>query len=208
MIAVALLAGDALTREEVAGLLDGAPDIVMNGVAEDETALFRLIEEARLDVVVVAPNAGDAPDFIRQIAEDAPVVALVADDRAAMRALRSGARGALIRPADRAALAAAIRAVAAGLSVHPPDLFEDAARPSEADGATFGAPPSQVGLTPREMEVLTLLAAGASNKLIARRLGISVHTTKFHVAGIFDKLGAASRIEAVALAARLGLVLL
>jgi DNA-binding CsgD family transcriptional regulator len=62
--------------------------------------------------------------------------------------------------------------------------------------------------TPRELEVLALIAAGASNKLIARRLGISVHTAKFHVAGILEKLAAGSRAEAVAIAARLGLVLL
>jgi DNA-binding CsgD family transcriptional regulator len=63
-------------------------------------------------------------------------------------------------------------------------------------------------LTPREIEVLAVMADGASNKVIARRLGISFHTAKFHVASILAKLDADSRTEAVALAARLGLVML
>ena len=61
-------------------------------------------------------------------------------------------------------------------------------------------------LTPRELEVLTLLAEGMSNKAIARRLGISVHTAKFHVGALIDKLDAVGRTEAVAHAARRGLI--
>jgi DNA-binding CsgD family transcriptional regulator len=63
-----------------------------------------------------------------------------------------------------------------------------------------------VPLTPREMEVLTLLAEGMSNKAIARRLGISVHTAKFHVAALIDKLDAVGRTDAVAQAARRGVI--
>ena len=62
------------------------------------------------------------------------------------------------------------------------------------------------GLTPREIEVLNLMAEGASNKTIARRLGISVHTVKFHVGSLLDKLDAAGRTDAVAQAARLGVI--
>jgi DNA-binding CsgD family transcriptional regulator len=63
-------------------------------------------------------------------------------------------------------------------------------------------------LTPREREVLVLLAEGATNKTIARRLGISVHTAKFHVGSLIDKLDAAGRTDAVAHAARLGVIVL
>ena len=63
-------------------------------------------------------------------------------------------------------------------------------------------------LTPREREVLVLLAQGATNKTIARRLGISVHTVKFHVGSLIDKLDAAGRTDAVAHAARLGVLIL
>ena len=61
-------------------------------------------------------------------------------------------------------------------------------------------------LTPRELEVLALLAEGASNKMIARRLGISVHTAKFHVGQLLDKLDATGRTDAVTQAARLGVI--
>jgi DNA-binding CsgD family transcriptional regulator len=69
-----------------------------------------------------------------------------------------------------------------------------------------GAEPLDVGLTPREIEVLNLMAEGASNKTIARRLEISVHTAKFHVGSVLDKLDAAGRTDAVAHAARLGVI--
>ena len=65
---------------------------------------------------------------------------------------------------------------------------------------------SDTALTPRELEVLALVAEGASNKAIARRLGISVHTAKFHVGSLLDKLDATGRTDAVAAAARLGLI--
>ena len=65
---------------------------------------------------------------------------------------------------------------------------------------------ADVPLTPRELEVLALLAEGASNKVIARRLGISVHTAKFHVASLLDKLDEVGRTDAVAHAARRGVI--
>ena len=84
--------------------------------------------------------------------------------------------------------------------------------PGEAADALITAPDSkdalsdELGLTPREQEVLTLLAEGASNKLIARRLGISVHTAKFHVGSLLNKFDAVGRTDAVAHAARLGVL--
>ena len=74
--------------------------------------------------------------------------------------------------------------------------------PTDPSPAADGAVP----LTPRELEVLTLLAEGASNKMIAQRLGISVHTAKFHVGSLLDKLDAVGRTDAVAHAARLGVI--
>jgi DNA-binding CsgD family transcriptional regulator len=72
----------------------------------------------------------------------------------------------------------------------------------------FAVPSNELGagLTPREIEVLNLMAEGASNKTIARRLEISVHTVKFHVGSLLDKLDAAGRTDAVAQAARLGVI--
>jgi len=84
--------------------------------------------------------------------------------------------------------------------------------PDEAADAVIGQPAAAAqvsdgeALTPRELEVLGLLAEGASNKTIARRLGISVHTAKFHVSSLLDKLDAIGRTDAVAHAARIGVL--
>lgn len=73
-------------------------------------------------------------------------------------------------------------------------------------GGASASVEEDVPLTPRELEVLTLLAEGLSNKAIARRLGISVHTAKFHVAALMDKLDAVGRTDAVAHAVRRGVI--
>ncbi len=131
---------------------------------------------------------------------DGTWLALVLDEEGASAALAAGARGVLIRGADATAIGAAIRAIAAGLLVIDPAL---------AAGVLRARPPRPAeGLTPREREVLELLASGASNKEIASELGISGHTAKFHVVAILEKLGAASRTEAVMLAARSGMLTL
>ena len=124
---------------------------------------------------------------------DAPVVLLAADAVAWPRNAQVAAR--LTPPVDFVKLRIAVEAAAHGLSV-----FEPAARFGPAED---GAP----DLTAREIEVLHLLAEGASNKVIARALGISAHTAKFHVASILEKLDAASRTEAVMSAIRLGLLM-
>ena len=97
------------------------------------------------------------------------------------------------RVARRLAGAAGIRVAAAG---EPADIIVTASSLAERDAA----------FTPRELEVLGLLAEGASNKAIARALGISVHTAKFHVGSLLDKLDAVGRTDAVAQAARLGVI--
>jgi DNA-binding CsgD family transcriptional regulator len=90
--------------------------------------------------------------------------------------------------------------------------LELVAADEEPDALIVGPPraarrvQSEVPLTGRELEVLALLAEGASNKLIARRLGISAHTAKYHVASLLEKLDAVSRTDAVAHAARIGVL--
>jgi len=106
---------------------------------------------------------------------------------------------------DDSALAdrlAALLGGVAGLSLVAPGRHADIAivsreRRSEAP---------EVELTPRELDVLALMAEGASNKAIAKQLGISVHTAKFHVGSILDKLDATGRTDAVAHAARRGVI--
>jgi DNA-binding CsgD family transcriptional regulator len=125
-------------------------------------------------------------DGSRPLEEARNVVGVgIADDRL---------RGALPREADARQIDAAVRAVAAGLIVRAPVV---------RDGG-FGAMGESEGhalLTPRELEVLAALAEGMTNKAIARRLDISLHTVKFHVESLFRKLGARTRTEAVAKAA-------
>ncbi|HUZ63553.1 MAG TPA: helix-turn-helix transcriptional regulator [Acetobacteraceae bacterium] len=96
---------------------------------------------------------------------------------------------------------AALLAEVPGLRLARADEAADAALVSLDAAAEPDA-----ALTPREVEVLGLMAEGASNKAIARRLGISVHTAKFHVGSLLDKLDATGRTDAVAHAARLGVL--
>ena len=99
---------------------------------------------------------------------------------------------------------ATVLADVAGVKLVGPGEAADAALvvPSAASATAE----SDNALTPRELEVLALLAEGASNKVIGRRLGISVHTVKFHVASLIDKLDAIGRTDVVAHAARLGVI--
>jgi DNA-binding CsgD family transcriptional regulator len=98
---------------------------------------------------------------------------------------------------------AALLAAVPGVRLAAPGEAADVVLVSP-DTSAHGDP--DAGLTPRELQVLTLLAEGASNKEIARRLGISVHTAKFHVGSVLDKLDATGRTDAVAHAARLGVI--
>lgn len=139
----------------------------------------------------------EAPDL------GAPVLALVPDEAAAELALGAGARGVLFRDAAPGALVAALRAVAQGLAVFEPTLS-----PVRVAPRASAPPTTPEALTPREREVLALLAEGLSNKAIADRLAISEHTAKFHVNAVLAKLGVQRRTEAVVRAARLGLVTL
>ncbi|HEY3116523.1 MAG TPA: response regulator transcription factor, partial [Chloroflexota bacterium] len=120
--------------------------------------------------------------------------------------LAAGMRGFLLDDATAEDVRVALRSVAHGLVVLDPVL-----------GRNLGAAPAEEAaadqeleqlLTPREREVLDLLATGLPNKIIARRLQISEHTVKFHVASILGKLGAASRTEAVTRAIQRGLLAL
>lgn len=130
-------------------------------------------------------------------ASAAPVLALVPDAAAAARALAAGARGALIRTVDPARLGPALRALAAGLVALEPGFLPP---PAASD------PPVASPLSPREHEVLELLAEGLSNKEIGHRLFVSANTVRFHVGAILEKLEASTRTEAVVRGARLGLL--
>ena len=131
------------------------------------------------------------------------IVALLADEQSAAIAWAAGARGLLLRQPDQERLLATMRSVADGLVALDPDLATSLLPSPSSLG-----PPLAESLTPRELDVLELVAGGLTNKAIAGRLGISEHTVKFHLNAILGKLGAQSRTEAVVRATRLGLIVL
>lgn len=120
-----------------------------------------------------------------------------------LAALRAGAAAVVPSASGAKDIAAAVEAVRHGYAVLPPELLREMLPAAEVEPPHDG--PS---LTPREAAVLTLLSEGATNKMIARRLEISVHTAKFHVASILEKLDATTRTDAVAQGVRQGLLML
>jgi len=198
--AAAIVAESAVVRSGLAALLGASS--ALRVVASVPPAELPALEGEEIDVIVRDVTAGTAADEALGIgAMRAPVLALVAAPEQARELVRAGAAGVVNRDASAARLSAASVAVAAGLRAFDEDSYERA-----LGAATL---PLEIGLfTPREREVLELVADGLSNKLIAEKLGISEHTAKFHVRSLLDKLGADTRAELVARAARRGLLLL
>jgi DNA-binding NarL/FixJ family response regulator len=195
---VALLADDLLARGALAAALRR---VGIEPLSEEPLVPGPRAAEVLLIDLGVDPRAG--------LSRARPLLAgaepaVVLSDRAelAVELLAAGARGVLPRSADGARLAAALEAVAQGLWVldsPPPALLG-------GDPSADAAPTDP--LTPRELEVLQLLARGLANKAIAERLEISENTVKFHLAAITGKLGVSSRTEAVVKGAKLGLIYL
>jgi DNA-binding NarL/FixJ family response regulator len=168
-------------------------------------ALGRLIEEHDPTVVILASTTaalGSALEMIGGALRALPVILLVEDPSLAWTpaARRAGVRAVLGHDAPVEQITAAIAAATAGLITLHPDAFRSAARSTVGDGGEERA------LTPREREILEMLAEGLSNRMIANRLRISMYTVKFHVASILAKLHAGSRTEAVTLGVRGGLI--
>jgi DNA-binding NarL/FixJ family response regulator len=152
------------------------------------------------DVLLVDVDDWDEESVAEWVSGGAPVVALVPDLSDAGTLVRAGVRGVLPQEADARELAAAVEAAASGLVVVHPNGVAGLVTPARARV-------DSTPLTPREVEVLRLLADGEGNKQIAWKLGITEHTVKFHVASILNKLNAGSRTEAVAIGIRQGLVM-
>jgi two-component system, NarL family, nitrate/nitrite response regulator NarL len=211
---VLVVGSDPAARAGLAALLaDDAGCTVIGQVAADTETPGGI--DGVVPDVVVWDLGGDPATALERIAElsdgGTPVVALVDNGTTARDALAAGARGLLPRHAPAPALAASVDAASRGLVVLDPDLAPGGWR--ARDGLSHGD--DSLGrevlieeLTPRELQVLQLLAEGRPTKSIALRLRISEHTAKDHVNTILGKLGAETRTEAVARAARLGLVLL
>jgi DNA-binding NarL/FixJ family response regulator len=154
----------------------------------------------RFEIVEQEPDVLVTDEPAASWAEDAVVVSLTQDLTQIPLLLGAGARAVLNIEAAPAELAAAVEAVAAGLIAVPADSATPAFAPvRERATAT---------LSPRERQVLGMIASGLANKEIAYRLGVAESTVKFHVASIMSKLDAGSRTEAVAIGIRQGIVAL
>lgn len=191
---------DRLSRAGLAAELDQQSGLrVVGQIPGDEYSSFPL-EIYEPDVIVwdVSWEAENAMDKLGLLPEDSPpVLALVASSNQASQARAADARGILGRDSSPESFAAAISALSHGLEVTDPAF---------SGGSAPAAPSSGSLLTPREQDVLRLLAEGLPNKGVASRLEVSEHTVKFHVNSIMGKLNAQSRTEAVILATRLGLL--
>lgn len=203
---VIVIARDQLARAGLAMLLGDFEEITVIARLGSITDLAEA-ERSRAPDVAIWDLGWDAPGEQRSQTLDGetgavPIAMLVANEMQAADALQAGARGVIRRDADGATLAAAIGALARGLLVISPGLTATLAPRDQSPL------PLADELTPRELDVVRLLAEGLPNKLIADRLGISEHTVKFHVNAILGKLGAHSRTEAVTRAARTGLIVL
>ena len=206
---VLVAASSPTIRAGLGALLAGQHGLTVLEAPGRPALLADLAETVEADVVLLALEPGEPLPLPLALPPDSagrePAVVVVGDDTAEgwmQRALRAGARGVLPRGASGEQIAAAVVAAAVGLSVQPAVSSRAPVRPTL--NATAPAQP----LTPREVEVLTMLAEGLANKAIAGRLAISEHTVKTHVAAVFGKLGVSTRAEAVAIAARIGMLML
>ncbi|MGO9421664.1 response regulator [Roseiarcus sp.] len=203
-IAVLVADDHPLMREGVAALISQAPDIRLVAEASDGRQAVELHRKLRPDVTLMdlqmpGGNGLDAIVAIRAESPSARIIVLTTygGDALARRALRSGAQAYLLKSAVRKDLLDMIRAVHRGQVLVSPEV-------ASAMASTIGAD----DLTPREVEVLTLIAAGNSNKCVAAKLALSEETVKGHVKNILGKLGARDRTHAATLAIARGLIAL
>lgn len=205
IVRLIIVADDPLARAGLSAILALLPGFSVATQGSSEMLFDATVGavDVPADVIVwdvgweTADRDGEEP-----LGRSIPVLALVSDDEGAARAWRAGCRGILSRGADEEKLSSALSAVAASLMVLAPSLATSLLKMDAARDAPLA------DLTPRESEVLLLLAEGLTNKAVAQRLAISDHTVKFHVNSILNKLDAQSRTDAVVRATRLGLIAL
>ena len=196
-----------MLREGLVAVLSTQPDFDIVGEAADGAEVVRLAEALRPDVILLDLEMPDvdgvaALEGLRDAGSEARAVVFTAydTDERILRSLRAGARGYLLKGASRQEIFDAVRTVHAGGS-----LLEPGVTTRLLDHVREGGAQTEP-LTPRELEVLALISEGLHNSEIAGRLFVTERTVKFHVSSILAKLGADNRTEAVALAARRGLI--
>ena len=190
-------------RDGLAGLLATLPEVEVVGTAGSAEEALAVLRETMPDVVLMDINLPGASgvEATRRASQIAPatavlVISMVDDDDSVFAALAAGARGYVLKGASAAEITAALRTVAAGGAVFGAGIASRmlGRMPAQPSGPSH-LPPHE-DLTAREREVLDLLAEGASNRQIARSLGVSLKTVQNHVSRILDKLQAADRTQA------------
>jgi len=212
VIRVALADDQELVRTGFRMILESEGDLTVVGEAEDGAQAFELVRRERPDVVLMdvrMPVLDGISATARIVAAGLPTRVLVLTtfdlDEVVFEAIRAGAAGFLLKTGPADDLVRAVRVVASGESLLSPSVTrrlveEFARRPS-------GAPPAAVNeLTPRELDVLRLLARGLSNAEIAAELVVETSTVKSHVASVLSKLNLRDRVQAVVAAYESGLV--
>jgi two-component system, NarL family, response regulator YdfI len=210
---ILIAATNQIVRAGLEALVREQPSLRLTGSVVGTATLARQVEDLQPDVLLLEADVHDDETVLAGLGLDAthlPAIVLLTDvphsARLTNEILRAGVRAMLPRETTAAEIVAAIEAAAAGLFVLHQETVDAVLRdePQErAHVATLLQP-----LSPREVEVLGMLAEGLGNKTIAWRLGISEHTVKFHVGSIFNKLNATSRTEAVTLGIRQGLIMI
>jgi DNA-binding NarL/FixJ family response regulator len=199
-----------VVRDGLVAILETQPDFVVVGQAGTGGEAVRVAAEQQPDVTLLdleMPEM-DGVEALRRIRSGQPgarvlVFTAFDTDERILAAVRAGAQGYLLKGAPRSEVFNAVRVVHAGGSLLQPIVASRLLRRVTEGGEE---PADAEGLTPRELEVLVLLAHGRQNKEIANELVISERTVKFHVSAILAKLGAGNRTEAVTIAAQRGLV--
>jgi DNA-binding NarL/FixJ family response regulator len=212
MIRVVLADDQPLVRTGLRMILGAEEDLEIVGEAADGAEAVAVCAEVRPDVVLmdVRMPGMDGIDATRAVTavDDPPRVLVLTTfdlDDVVYEALRAGASGFLLKDAPEERLTTAIRVVADGGSLFAPSVTRRLIE-EFAGRATPPAPPRLDALTPREHEVLVLVARGLSNAEIGRQLFVTENTVKTHVARVLTKLGLRDRVQAVVLAYESGLV--
>lgn len=197
-------------RDGLSAVLSTQPDFRVIGEAENGVEAVEIIVELRPDVVMLdleMPEM-DGVETLKRLREDNPDVRVIVftafdTDERILAAVQAGAQGYLLKGAPRDQIFEAVRVVHSGDSLLQPVVASKLLRQMSLTGDSTDALGS---VTPRESEVLNLLALGLQNKEIAGQLGISERTVKFHVGSILSKLNAGNRTEAVTIALQRGLI--
>jgi DNA-binding NarL/FixJ family response regulator len=214
-IRILLVDDQALFRESLALLLNAQPDLLVAGEASNGETALDLVATVRPHVVLMdlrMPILGGVAATRRLRAEhpEVQVIALTTfdDDADVLAALRAGAIGYLLKDVSGETLCAAVRAAAHGQSLLPPAIATKvvAQLTRLADTPSVQAQPQPHPLSDREVEIVRLLARGATNREIAEALVLAEGTVKNHLTNILGKLGARDRAQAALIARDLGIV--